>query len=279
MSCGTATTGAKSQRIPVAAVSGGRRPADLLDKRRVARRPEPDVVREDRGAGDIVVAVDGVDAVEDRDPEPRLDGGLPGRRRPSRASRPACSRRGVPPPPLRTPPTDGVPRRRPASIEPFSTSVIWPIFSASVISARRPATRSSIGRDGSRHAAPAGVAGSPTPQRRRSRRPAMRWAATNRTPRRPGRGRARAGVGVGCRRSRRCVPRRTPPSYDRRATSIAIARRADRLGASRDFIARRSPRDQRALDTLVGQKALLQGDRRPGSRRWMTGSLRSVPSG
>jgi hypothetical protein len=45
---------------------------DLLDELRVARRPEPHVVREHDGAHDVVVPVDRVDAVEQRDLEPRL---------------------------------------------------------------------------------------------------------------------------------------------------------------------------------------------------------------
>ena len=42
-----------------------------LDDRRIARAAHADVVREDRRALDGAVAVDGVDAVEHRDPEPR----------------------------------------------------------------------------------------------------------------------------------------------------------------------------------------------------------------
>ena len=45
---------------------------DLLHERRVARGAQADVVGEDDRAQDVVVAVDGVDAVEERDLQPRL---------------------------------------------------------------------------------------------------------------------------------------------------------------------------------------------------------------
>ena len=50
-----------------------RDPADLLDELRVARRPQPDVVGKHRGAPHVVVPVDGINPVQDRDAEPCLE--------------------------------------------------------------------------------------------------------------------------------------------------------------------------------------------------------------
>ncbi len=50
--------------------------ADLLDEGGVVGRPEADLVREDRRPDDVALAVDRVDAVQDRDPEPRPERGL-----------------------------------------------------------------------------------------------------------------------------------------------------------------------------------------------------------
>ena len=47
--------------------------ADPLHQVDVVRRAEPDLLGEDRGARDVVVAVDGVDAVEHRDAEPGVE--------------------------------------------------------------------------------------------------------------------------------------------------------------------------------------------------------------
>ena len=52
----------------------GRDPAGLLDERRVARRPQADVVREDDRPVHVVVPVNRVDPVDDRDLEPALEG-------------------------------------------------------------------------------------------------------------------------------------------------------------------------------------------------------------
>src|SRR5207344_1991338 len=61
--------------VPIDAGPGdldrGRSP-DRLDEPRVARAPESDRMREDRGLRDAVVAVNRVDAVRERDPETRL---------------------------------------------------------------------------------------------------------------------------------------------------------------------------------------------------------------
>ena len=57
--------------MPVPAISFAVMRADLLDQFRIARAPQADVVREDHGAADVVVPVHGVDAVENRDAEPR----------------------------------------------------------------------------------------------------------------------------------------------------------------------------------------------------------------
>ena len=48
--------------------------ADLLDQLRVARGAQADVVRKDHGADHVAVAVHGVDAVEERDLQARLEG-------------------------------------------------------------------------------------------------------------------------------------------------------------------------------------------------------------
>ena len=47
--------------------------ADFFDQLRIARAAQADVVREDHRAEHVVVAVHGVDAVENRDAEPRLE--------------------------------------------------------------------------------------------------------------------------------------------------------------------------------------------------------------
>ena len=52
---------------------GRGRLADPLHEVDIARRAEPHLLREDRGADDVVVAVDGVDAVQHRDAEPRVE--------------------------------------------------------------------------------------------------------------------------------------------------------------------------------------------------------------
>jgi len=52
----------------------GRDLACLLGDFRVARGSEPDVVREDRGSAQTRVAVHGIDAVDERDPEVRSQG-------------------------------------------------------------------------------------------------------------------------------------------------------------------------------------------------------------
>ena len=62
--------GAKSHGMPVARTSVGGDRADLLDERRVAGRAQADVVREDRRADHVVVAVHRVHAVDQRDLQP-----------------------------------------------------------------------------------------------------------------------------------------------------------------------------------------------------------------
>ena len=57
---------------------------------------------------------------------------------------------GAPSPPLRIEPTTAA-AEAPGSIEPFSTCVIWPIFSARVIRPSSAATRSATGRLVSSH--------------------------------------------------------------------------------------------------------------------------------
>ena len=67
MSCGTVTQGAKTQWMPVARTSSAVICADFFDQRGVAGCAQADVVREDDVRPNVVVAVDGVDAVEQRD--------------------------------------------------------------------------------------------------------------------------------------------------------------------------------------------------------------------
>ena len=136
-SCGTVTQGAKVHWMPVARTSSAvTRPTSSTSfALRVA--PRRDVVREDHRADHVVVAVDGVDAVEDRDLEPRL-GASAWSRRSSPAS-PRTSWR------LRV----GVAAREERAqvevvdvarlLEELSRSgcVICPIFSSSVICATR----------------------------------------------------------------------------------------------------------------------------------------------
>ena len=55
---------------------GRRCRADLLCERGVVRRADPHVLRKHRGASHVVVAVHGVDAVQDRDPEARPECGV-----------------------------------------------------------------------------------------------------------------------------------------------------------------------------------------------------------
>ena len=138
--------------MPVAAISTAvARPIRSTRSPDRAAAPSPTCVREDRGAEDVVVAVDGVDAVEHRDPQPRAERGVlvavdhrvpAGRRR---------SVAGAPPPPLRTDPSSR-PCTPAGSTDPCSSWVIWPIFSSRVISARSAVARVSAGCDGSRQA-------------------------------------------------------------------------------------------------------------------------------
>ena len=67
MSRGTVTQGAKTQLMPVARTSSAVIAFDLLHQLGVAGAAQADVVRKDDGAGDVVVAVDGIHAVDQRD--------------------------------------------------------------------------------------------------------------------------------------------------------------------------------------------------------------------
>ncbi len=53
----------------------GGHPGDLAHQVGVPGRPQADVMREDHGALQVAVAVDGVDAVNDRNPKAGFEGG------------------------------------------------------------------------------------------------------------------------------------------------------------------------------------------------------------
>ena len=110
-----------------------------------AAAPRPTLCGKIVAPGDVVVAVDGVDAVEDRDAEAGRRARRPGRRRPSRTSRRRRSARRA-----AAAAQDGAEQQvvTPAgSTEPCSSWVICPIFSSIVISARR-ACGAGGGREG-----------------------------------------------------------------------------------------------------------------------------------
>ena len=143
-SCGTATTGPKSQRIPVAAISAAVASPIRSDEVGSWAAPSPTCAgrswrrrrccgrgrrRRRRGSG-----CRGASRAR-----------RPGRPRTIRYQPPASFWGGEPPPPLRT-----EPRSRSVtpcgSTEPCSSWVIWPIFSSSVISASSAAARVAGGR-------------------------------------------------------------------------------------------------------------------------------------
>ena len=97
-------------------------------------------MREDRGADDVVRAMDRIDAVEDRDAEAGREGGLLVAAPTIRYQASGVLGTGAPSPPLSTEPR----RRSVTSVEAtdrFSSWVIWPIFSSIVIAARSAAAR------------------------------------------------------------------------------------------------------------------------------------------
>ena len=164
--------------MPVALGLDGGRPPERLHQRRVARGAEADLVREDRRADDVALAVDGIDAVQDRDPEAGRRARPAGSRRPSRTSASASFGVGLPSPPLRTPAEDQ--RRGGPGVDGLVLdSVSWPIFSSSVIRAMRSVTRSSTGSVGSRYARRG--AGRLDGEARRGGRPPRRYRRGNRS--------------------------------------------------------------------------------------------------
>ena len=65
--------GAKFQCMPVPATSQRGDPRDLFDKLGIARATQADVVRKDDGAFDVAVAVNRVDAIDERNAQSRAE--------------------------------------------------------------------------------------------------------------------------------------------------------------------------------------------------------------
>ena len=136
MSCGTVTHGRERPLDSGGANFFGGDSLHLLDERGIARAAEADVVREDHRAQHVVVAVHGVDAVEDRDLQARLLGA-----RLEAVVEVGPGLQGVPflgseLPPLNTEPESSVSMSDGSFKALCSGWVIWPIFSSSVICAR-----------------------------------------------------------------------------------------------------------------------------------------------
>ena len=138
---GTVTQGAKTQLMPVARTSSAVMRSICSTSAASRVQPRPMLCGKMHRAGDVVVPVHGVHAVEQRDGQAGLRGRASGSRRPCRSSRAGCNRpcsSGPEPPPLRSEPRKYFSMSAGSFRAPWSGWHICPIFSSRVIARAVP---------------------------------------------------------------------------------------------------------------------------------------------